>query len=61
MPSSKHRRLKLGGTYRAVIFGMFDAPRICALAISSFAAVVVAWVLAPDGYQDECGFHFLIP
>lgn len=49
------------GTYRAVILGMFDASRLCALAISSVTAVVVAWVLAPEGYQDEYGFHFLIP
>ena len=50
-----------GGTYRAVILGMFDAPRLCALALSSFTAVVVAWIMAPEGYQDEYGFHFLIP
>jgi hypothetical protein len=47
------------GTYRAVILGMFDAPRLCALAISSVSAVIVAWILAPDGYQDDYGFHFL--
>ena len=40
---------------------MFDASRLCALVISSVTAVVVAWIMAPEGYQDEYGFHFLIP
>ena len=36
---------------------MFDPSRLCALLLSSITAVMVALFLAPDGYEDEHGFH----